>query len=65
MAEFREIFEGSCTVGGGNMWELMLVLYHSYGIICNAVADMDEFKTEDAGEELSLSNPKGTSRSYH
>ena len=58
MVVFREIFESSCTVGGGNMWELMMVLYHSYGIICNAVADMDEFATEDAGEELSLSNPK-------
>ena len=58
MVEFREIFEGSCTVGGGNMWELMLVLYHRYGIRSNAVADMDEFATEDAGDEVSLSNPK-------
>ena len=58
MVVFREIFESSCTVGGGNMWELMMVLYHCYGIRCNAVADMDAFATEDAGEELSLSNAK-------
>ena len=58
MVEFREIFEGSCIVGGGNMWELMLVLYHRYGIRSNAVADLDDFATDDAGTEVSLSNSK-------
>ena len=58
MVEFRKVFEGSCIVGGGNMWELMLVLHHHYGILSNAVADIHEFGTDDSGEEITLSNPK-------
>ena len=52
MLEFKDVFEDSCILGGGDIWELMCVLYNTYGIKCNALREVDVCATEDAGESL-------------
>ena len=56
MIEFKELFEGSCTLVGVDIWELMFVLYIHYAIKCTALADVDVLATEDAGDTLPSSN---------
>ena len=57
MVEFKDIFEGQCNVKCVNMWELVLVLYHRYGIRCISV-DLEDGETQDAGVDVPLENVK-------
>ena len=52
----KELFEGSTRVMGGDVWELALVLYHTYSIKLNAYVDVEDFGRDDAGVELPLLN---------
>ena len=58
MVEFKEVFEGDCITGGVQMWELVLVLYHQYGIRCRALVDVDDGSGNGVGEDLILDNFK-------
>ena len=58
MVEFKEVFEGDCITGGVQMWELVLVLYHQYGIRCRALVDVDDGSGNGVGEDLPLDNFK-------
>ena len=52
----KQLFEGSTRLMGGDVWELALVLYHSYSIKFNAFIDVEDFGRDDAGVELPLLN---------
>ena len=58
VVELKEVFEGACIVVGRNMWELMLVLFHRYGIRCQDVADLDEGSIDNAGVAIPRCNYK-------
>ena len=40
------------------LWELMLVLYHRYGIRCQDVADLDQRSIDHAGVDVPRCNSK-------
>ena len=58
MNEFKEVFEGECVIGGIQLWELVLVLYHRYGIRCRSSVDVDNGSGYGAGVDLPLDNYK-------
>ena len=58
VVELKKVFEGPCKVGGRNMWELMLVLFHQYGIRCQGVADLDYGSIVHAGVDVPRCNSK-------
>ena len=56
ISSFKDLFESSTIVFGGDMWELTLLLYHWYNIRCNAFRDVQEFSIEHAGDDIPISN---------
>ena len=58
VVELKKIFESACTVGGKNMWELILLLFRRYGIRCQDVADVDQRSIDHAGVDVPRCNSK-------
>ena len=58
ISSFKDLFESSTILFGGDMWELALLLYHWYGIICNAYRDVDAFSIQYAGDDIPITNFK-------
>ena len=54
----KEVFEGACIVGSRDMWELLLILYHRYGIRCQNVADLYQRSIDHAGVDIPRCNSK-------
>ena len=52
----KELFEGPRKLGGRNIWELMLVLFHQYGIRCEGMADLQEGSIDHAGVDVPWCN---------
>ena len=58
MVEFKKLFEGQCIIGVSNLWELVLVLFHRYGIRIRTSVDVDDGSGNGVGVDLPLENYK-------